>query len=176
MSKLTIDGFLLCVLACAACNGETTSPGAGTTDPFVGSWACSDQLTVNFTSPPGFPQQTQSQMTKLTITAASGVLTATKETDGGANCKVMFTSSGSSASLNDGQTCATAQGLTITYKSGSATVSGSSLNSTFDFDAAGNIDMNGVPVAATATGTQSSTCSRLSPPSTGGGTTTTGGW
>ena len=175
MSKLTIDGFLLCVMASAACTGEGSSPAGGTANAFVGRWACSDALSVTFTSPADIPMQNRTQSSTLGITGDAALLTSSKETDSGTNCRVTFTSSGSTGTLREGQTCMTSEGLTLTYTSGSATVNGSSLNSTFNFDAAGNISMNGMMVPATATGTQTSTCSRLSNPTTGGATTT-GGW
>jgi hypothetical protein len=178
MGKPTLDGLLVCcAIACAACNDETGSPSSPiTTDPFIGSWACTEELSLMFTSPPGRPGRTTTEMSTVRITAASGVLTASKETDSGAGCKVAFTSNASTATLTEGQTCTTPEGITLTYTSGSATVNGSSMSSTFSFNAAGNIDVGGTPVAATATGTQTSTCSRLTPPPGGGGGTTTGGW
>jgi hypothetical protein len=112
----------------------------------------------------------------LRITAASGVLTASKESDSGAGCKVAFTSTGSSATLSEGQTCTTSEGLVLTYTSGSATVNGSSLSSTFSFDVGGNISVGGTMVPVTGTGKQDSTCARLTPPPGGGGGATTGGW
>jgi hypothetical protein len=175
MGRLAFDGFLLCAIACAACNGDTTTSGAPT-DPFVGRWACSDELSVVFTSPPGIPAEMRTQPSTLNVTASGGVLTASKESDGGSNCKLSFTSNGSTGTLTDGQSCTTSQGLTLAYKSGSATVNGSAMNSTFEFDATGTLSTNGMMVAATATGTQTSTCSRLSNPTTGGGGATTGGW
>jgi hypothetical protein len=171
MGKLTF-GFLFCVVACAACNGDSST--STPTDPFVGKWACSRELSVTFTSPPGLGTTTQTDATTLTITAAGGVLSASSESDGGSNCTVTFTSNGSTGTLTDGQSCTTKEGLTLTYKSGSATVNGSAMNSTFSFDASGNLTVMGMMVPATASGTQTSTCSRLTPPPSGG--TTTGGW
>jgi hypothetical protein len=181
MSKLTIDGFLLCVIACAACTGDSSSgapTGGGTTaDPFVGTWACSETMSVLFTSPPGASPIDQMEMTTIRITGTGGMLTASRVSDSGSGCSVSITSNGSSASLGDGQTCTTPAGISLTYKSGSATVTGSSLSSTYEFDAAGMVNIGGMMVAATATGTQKSTCQRISaPPSTSGGATTGGGW
>jgi len=175
MSKLMLVGVLVGVVASAACSGDSTS-SAPPTDPFVGRWTCSELLAFEFTSPPGAGMQMSSEMSTLSISAASGVLTANHESDGGANCKVSFTSNGSSATLSEGQTCTTRSGIVLTYKSGSATVNGSSMNSTFAFDASGNINVSGTMVPAMGAGTQASTCSRLTPPPGGGGGTTTGGW
>jgi hypothetical protein len=174
MSKLKLVGFLIGVVACAACNGDSTTAGTPT-DPFIGNWACSEEQSVTFTSPPGAGMQMRKEMSTLSITASGGVLSASSVSDGGSNCKVSFTSNGSTATLNDGQTCTTSVGLVLTYTSGSATVSGSAMNSTFSFEASGNITVGGMMVPATASGTQNSTCSRLSPPPGGGGATT-GGW
>jgi hypothetical protein len=181
MKKLRIDGLLFCVIACAACTGDstssTTTTGGGTADPFVGKWACSEAISLTFTSPPGASPINETEMTTISIAGSGGALAASKETDSGSNCKLSITSSGSSASLNDGQTCTTKNGISIAYKAGSATVTGNSMNSTFDFDASGTISHMGMMVAATANGTQTSTCSRLTPPpspTTGG--STTGGW
>ncbi|HMJ51869.1 MAG TPA: hypothetical protein VK540_07320 [Polyangiaceae bacterium] len=173
MSKRSLGGFLLWVVACVACNGDSTTAGTPT-DPFVGNWACSEQMSLSFTSPPGMADQKQTEMSTLSITAAGGVLTASKNTDAGPSCKVSFTSNGSTATLSEGQTCTTRQGVSLSYKSGSATVSGSSMESSFSFDASGTFNVGGMMVPAMATGTQTSTCSRLSPPPGGGATT--GGW
>ena len=181
MSKLTIDGLLFCVVACAACASDSTSgnttTGGTTTDPFIGKWACSEELNVTFTSPAGASPINDTEMTTISIAGSAGALTATKETDSGSSCKVSFTSSGSSGTLSEGQTCTTKNGISLAYKSGSATVTGNTLSSTYEFDASGMITVMGMMVAATANGTQKATCSRLSPPSPPtGGMTTTGGW
>ena len=174
MSKLSLNGFLFCVVACAACNSESPAPGTPV-DLFIGKWACSEELSLTFTSPPGQDPQTTTERTTLTIAPEGSALAASKQSDGGANCKVSFISNGSTGTLVEGQTCTTADGITIAYKSGSATVSGSSMNSAFSFDASGNITVGGMMVPVMATGTQNSTCSRLTAPPSGGGTTT-GGW
>jgi hypothetical protein len=181
MSKLTIAGFLSCVIACAACTSDSTSGnatgGGSTSDPFLGRWACSEEMSLTFTSPPGASPLSETEMTTITISGASGALTATKVVDSGTGCKVSFTSSGTSASLTEGQTCTTDDGVSIVYKSGSATVDGNKLTSTFDFEASGMFNIMGMRVAATANGTQASTCQRVSPPATTGGATTGGtGW
>jgi hypothetical protein len=122
--------------------------------------------------------QTKTQTSIMNITGTGGKLTATKEKESGTDCSVSFTSNGSTGTLDPGQTCATEQGITLTYTSGTATVNGSAFNSTFDFEGAGKLTVSGMMVDATVTGTQTSTCSRLSEPTggTGGGPTTTGGW
>jgi hypothetical protein len=178
MSKLALGGFLVSALIGTACNGDSASPGNMTpANPFEGKWACSEELSLTFTSPPGAAVQTSIEMSILRITAAGNVLTAIKETEGGSNCQVSFTSDGSTGTLSEGQTCTTGKGLSIAYKSGSATVNGSSMSSTFSFEATGNLDVDGGTVPAMASGTQNSTCSRLSsPPPPGGGGATTGGW
>jgi hypothetical protein len=129
MTKLAIGSFLLGVMACAACNGDSSASGPPT-DPFVGNWLCTETLSINFTAPPSAGMQTRMDTSTLSITAAAGVLTATKQSDSGAGCKVSFTSNGSSATLSEGQTCTTPEGISLSYKSGSATVSGSSMSST----------------------------------------------
>jgi hypothetical protein len=179
MSKLTIAGFLSCVIACAACTGDSTSGnGTGsTTDPFLGRWACSEEMSLTFTSPPGASPFSETEMTTITISGSSGALTASKVVDSGTSCKVSFTSTGTSASLTEGQTCTTDDGVSIVYKSGSATVDGNKMTSTFDFEASGMFNIMGMRVAATADGIQKSTCQRVSPPATTGGATTGGtGW
>ena len=68
MSKLTIEGLLFCVIACAACASDSsgnTTTGGGTTDPFVGKWACAEELNVTFTSPPGASPINQTEMTTI---------------------------------------------------------------------------------------------------------------
>ena len=178
MSKLTIDGLLVCVIACAACTGDSTSNNTGTTtDPFVGRWSCMEEMSVTFTSPPGASPINETEMATISITGSGGALTASKETDSGSNCKLSITSSGSSASLSDGQTCTTKHGISLVYKSGSATVTGTMrMDSTFEFDASGTITVMGMMVDATANGTQKSNCSRITPPPSPTGGATTGGW
>jgi len=178
MSKLTIGGVLLSAAAFAACSNDSGAAGT-TTDPFLGTWSCTDQLAITFTSPAGVPMQNVTQMSIMNITGSSGKLTASKEKEGGGSgCNVSFTSNGSSGTLDPGQTCMTEQGITLTYTSGSATVNGSSFNSTFNFEGAGTLTISGMMVAATVTGTQTTSGSRLSAPPTGGsgGGGTTGGW
>jgi hypothetical protein len=177
MSKLTIDGFLLCLLAGAACNSEPAFPGSTTSDPFTGKWSCSDQLAITFTSPDGVPMQNKTQTSIMNITGTGGMLTATKEKEGGTDCPIAFTSNGGAGTLTPGQTCMTEQGITLTYTSGTATVNGSAFNSTFNFEGAGKLTISGMMVDATVTGTQTTTCSRLSEPTGGTGSgPTTGGW
>lgn len=180
MSKLTLGSFLSCVLAVVACNGEASGPAGTTTDPFIGTWACSNQRTVTFTTPPSVGTRMESTMSILNIVAEGGGLSASDETDGAPSCKVKLTSNGMTATLEAGQTCMRSESLTLTYKSGSATVSGSSMSSMFEFDATGTVSVGGMMVAAEATGSQSATCARISaPPGTstgGGGGKTTGGW
>jgi hypothetical protein len=175
MSKRALGGFFLSAILSTACNGDSTVD-APPANFFVGRWACSDERTLNFTSPPGAGTLVTTEKSTLTITAADKVLTAGKETEGGSSCKVSFTSDGSTATLAEGQMCTSGDGVSITYKTGSATVSGSSLSSTFEFDASGNFRVDGGGTApAMASGTQTSTCSRISSPPSGGATTT-GGW
>ena len=178
MSRLAIGSFLSCVLAVFACNGETSNPSGTTVNPFLGTWACANQRTVNFTMPPGVGTRMESTMSTLKIVTEGNGIAASDESDGAPTCKVAFTSSGTTATLVEGQSCMRSESLTLTYKSGSASVSGSAMNSTLEFDASGTLSVGGMMVAAVATGSQSSTCSRVSAPPgtpTGGGNTT-GGW
>jgi hypothetical protein len=178
MSKLARSGLLSCVLAVVACDGESAGPGGITTDPFVGTWACSNQRTVTFTMPADVGTRMETTMSTLNIVAEGSGLAASDESDGAPNCKVTLKSNGMTATLNAGQMCMRSDSLTLTYKSGTATVNGSAMNSSFEFDAAGTLSVGGMMVAAVATGSQSATCSRLSAPPgtpTGGGHTT-GGW
>jgi hypothetical protein len=174
MSKQMLAGFLVGMVACVACNGDSSSSGNPPADPFLGTWSCAEQLTVMFTMPQGFPAQNRTDTSTLSITGSGGKLTASKVSDSGANCSLSFTSNGSNGTLDEGQTC-TREGISLSYKTGSATVSGSALNTTFSFEATGMVPVGGMMVPAMATGTQDSTCSRLSPPPGGGGATT-GGW
>jgi len=174
MSKQTLAGFLFSMVACAACNGDSSSSTNPPADPFLGTWSCSEQLSITFTMPQGFPMQTRTDTSTLSITGTAPTLTASKVSDSGANCSLTFISNGSTGTLVDGQTC-TREAISLTYKSGSATVNGSAMNSTFSFEASGMVPVSGMMVPATATGTQDSTCSRLSPPPGSGGTTA-GGW
>jgi hypothetical protein len=182
MKRRTIGGFLSWLALMAACNGDTSGgAGGATTDPFIGTWACSNQRTVNFTMPAGVGTRTETSDSTRKIAAEGGGLVASDESDGAPPCKVAFTSDGTTATLSPGQTCMRSESLTLTYKSGSATVSGNTMNSTFEFDATGTVSSGGMMVPAVASGSQTSTCSRISAPPTTTGTggekpTGGGGW
>lgn len=180
MKRLTIGYLLSCLGLVTACNGDSSgSPGGATTDPFLGTWSCSNQRTITFTMPASVGTRMETTESTRKIAAEGGGLVASDESDGAPPCKVAFTSSGGTATLTPGQSCMRSEGLTLTYKSGSATVSGNTMSSTFDFDATGTLSVGGMMVAAEASGSQTSTCSRISAPSTGGtggDKTSGGGW
>jgi hypothetical protein len=181
MKRRTIGCFLACLGLMTACSEDSTgTPAGGATDPFLGTWACSNQRTITFTMPATVGTRMETTESTRKIQAEGGGLVASDESDGAPPCKVAFTSSGSTATLTPGQTCMRSEGLTLTYKSGSANVSGNTLSSTFEFDAAGTLSVSGMMVEAAASGSQTSTCSRISAPptttGTGGGKPTGGGW
>jgi hypothetical protein len=139
---------------CAACSSTNdTTPGSASS-PFSGTWACTVNETLTFTQPPGTATQTTASSQNLAITASGdGTIVGTTVTDGGVSCKLKYTTSGSTATLENGQTCAP-QNLSLTYQSGTATVNGSTMTANVAYAFSGSInpgDAGAVSVAGSGT-------------------------
>jgi hypothetical protein len=123
---LTIIALGISVLAEMACSGSSTTPS--TADPFVGSWDCTGTETTTFTAPPDTPTATHGTVTLVAITDdGTGDITADRTPeDAGPPCALTshLNPDGVSSTLTPGQTCISANGGTVTYTSGTATMNG----------------------------------------------------
>ena len=122
--------------AAQACGGNVLDGGgadgdAGGSSPlsgFFGRWLCNQTTTLTFTMPSDAPQQTTRVASTVTV-AATGTgsgFVATSDDDGGPPCPVKFTANGAVATLDPGQSCATATAMSSTkqtFTGGSAAMS-----------------------------------------------------
>jgi hypothetical protein len=106
--------------------GADASEEAGPSDPFVGSWVCEGTESLTFTEPKGEAPMMSGFASDVTVTAnADGSLTATSEAvDGGFSCALKSAVSGSTATLESGQSCMDPDGTNAVYTSGTATLNG----------------------------------------------------
>jgi hypothetical protein len=106
--------------------GSEAGGEAGPSDPFVGSWVCEGTESLTFTAPKGEAPLMSGFASDVTVTAnADGSVTATSETvDGGFSCALKSAVSGSTATLESGQSCMDPDGTNAIYTSGTATVNG----------------------------------------------------
>ena len=117
-------------IVAAAVVGCSTGTTADTSSAFTGSWSCSTTDALTYTQPPGSEDKTETTTDTLVITTTGdGTFTSVTYLDAGTSCGLKYTPSGNSASLGSGQTC-TAKGLTFSYVTGDAEVSGGSLTVT----------------------------------------------
>jgi hypothetical protein len=153
-------GAVLSLLA-GACS---SSGSAGPVNLFVGSWLCTDNVSIGGGPEAGAPAASRMSTMDLTIIAPMGdQLSALAQTDAGFNCNLRFAMTGTSASLNTGQSCARTGGVTLAYKNGTANVAGNLLTMNLSFDVAA-----ADPTAASESGTESLGCQRQYAAATGG--------
>ena len=175
--------LLLCSLL--ACSGRTSTGGAEDAGPdavvtdggvaeahaeagggshLAGTWSCSGELTLTYSSPPQAPLSVSDTRTVTVVDDGDGTLTATTSFpgDAGATCVTRFTASGGSlATIIAGQTCtddAPATAVTDTYQTGTMTLTGcatATLDLTYGF--AGQVSSTGETIAGT--GSVEDTCS-----------------
>jgi hypothetical protein len=154
----------LALVACGHGSSGSSGDGAPPPDPFVGTWDCTGTQTLNF----DFESGTMSSDTSYTAATViitddgDGSMTATLTADAGPACTRKFTVSGGTATLESGQSC-TFEGLTFTYTSGTATLSGTSYIVTTELTLSGTITVlteGGSPdmLDVTGTGETQSTC------------------
>jgi hypothetical protein len=131
--RLIVSAGMLVASGCSSSSGPS---------PFNGSWTCTGSVTYTFTMPTVSPftvaQPTSTLVFDIDDGSAITFTTASSANDvvgdGGVGCNLTYDTSGSSASLEPGQSCtvqvtegATVYTFDITYGSGSASVSGASL-------------------------------------------------
>jgi hypothetical protein len=174
MQKL-LGAWLLCA-AIVGCSGGDSGDDTPV-DPFNGRWSCGETRTLTFATPPGMPDATAMSRFNVNSSVADGQLSLLTSIDAGVSCRLNFKSTGTSAELIAGQTCTTSDGITLTYKSGNASVGATGLHTSLVFDFAGALVISdgGAPLDATGSGTTASICSRIVS-SGGGGVTGGGGW
>jgi hypothetical protein len=134
---------------------------------FAGTFSCTNTQTTTFTEPAGVSPSTKSIATTSTGTdLGSGKLgwkTVPKDpSTTAASCQLNFTTQGSSATLDSGQSCdlASDQGtFTVIYKSGTMTISGNTLTGNFTGEFSGSLLAQ--RVAASGTITQTRSCTRM---------------
>lgn len=159
---------IVAALALAACGHGGSSSGGGDAapDPFVGTWDCTGTQTLDFQFEAG-TMSSDTSYTAATVTITDdgdGTVTSTLATDAGEACTRKFTVSGDTATLESGQSC-TFQGLTFTYTSGTATLSGTSYVVTTSLTLDGTVTVlteGGSPdmLDVTGTGQTQSTCNK----------------
>jgi hypothetical protein len=175
MKNLPTSWLLLAVLACGACESAPTEPPI---DPFIGRWSCTQTRTLTFTTPAGSPDSTTQSRFLLNTNVADGKLSTYEINEAGAPCRLDFTEKGTSALLMDGQACMSVDGITLTYKMGTADLGATGLQTNLLFDFAGMLGMDGgAPLDSTGSGTITSLCAKMyGSGASGGGATGGGGW
>jgi len=156
--RLVATFFSLLTGACAS------SGSPGPVNLFVGSWLCTDNVAFMSAAEAGAPSAVKMTTMDMIISAPTpDQLSAFAQTDAGLNCNLRFAMSGTSASLNAGQSCARTGGPTLAYTSGTAGVAGNQLTMKLFFQVAApdEIDPSG-------SGTESLGCQRQFEVSSGG--------
>ncbi len=140
-------------------SGDASSGSAGSASDLLGTWSCSGTSTIVITTPPNTPSQTTDATSTIVIAAQGpGEVVVISPSEGGADCSLVFATSGATASLIAGQSCAgtsSAGPVTETATSGSLTLAGGVLtvSAAFSFSEGG-------PVVVAGTSTGRSTCSK----------------
>jgi hypothetical protein len=134
-------------------------------DPFIGRWTCTETRTLTFTTPAGSPDGTTQSRLVLDATIADDYVSMYETNEGRAPCRLNYTKTETSAVLMDGQGCLTLDGITLTYKMGTADVGSTRLQTNLVFDFYGLLEdpVGGSLVDATGTGTITSVCARVVP-------------
>jgi hypothetical protein len=166
--------LLAVVLAVGAGAASGCSSSAGPS-AFNGSWACTASTTYTFTKPSGTKPSVTSSSDSLVIDINDGqpLSVASLPTDagiigdGGAGCTLNFTTSGSSATLDPGQSCPITivsgkltYSLSLAYTTGSAMVTGTTLTFSGSETFSGDISEGNASVALAGTASSSRTCTK----------------
>lgn len=102
--------------------------GSGTdVSAFVATWICQEHQTITIN---GKPTNASANDVAVVITANANGIQA------GQSCPISFTVSGTTATLEPGQSCLDSGGNTITSTGGTITVDGKSLTASLTFDVA----------------------------------------
>jgi hypothetical protein len=163
-SRLVLASLVTSMVAALGC-GSTSNSDA--TSPFNGTWNCKGTSTITRTEPTT-GSETSNTSSSTPITVSGGAFTVMRAiTDGGAECSLTFTTSGSSATLNPGQTCMatvvfpnSTANVTVSFTTGSATVSGNTLTVASAASYTGMDSKGAVSVAVAGTESSGSTCTK----------------
>ena len=133
----------------------------------MGTWDCTGSQTLYFDFEAGTTSSDTSYTAATVVITDDGdaTITSTLSTDAGATCTRKFTVSGDTATLESGQSC-TFEGLTFTYTSGTANLSGTSYVLTTSLNLAGTVTVlteGGSPdtLDVTGTGETQLTCNEM---------------
>ena len=121
---------------------------------FVGTWSCDNTVSVAITEPTSNASTSSSTESVSIQQGATGFLLL-PAVDGGATCALAFTTYGTTATLNPGQSCVSGE-ATVVFTSGTAAIAGDTLDVDYSFeltDEGGNVEEQ-------ATGTLTSHCDR----------------
>jgi hypothetical protein len=146
-------------LVLVACSSTTTL-----TSPFVGTWSCTETVSLSVTQPVGYQPQPLTEALTLTITDGGGNnLTVSGGDDAGAACKVTWTTSGTNgttATPSSGQSCTT-KGFTLISTGGTYTVNGNQLTGTGTSSFTGTVtDARGQTIRLAGTASSQRSCTK----------------
>lgn len=139
-------------------------PGCGgsAADPFIGTWKCTGTDATSFSQPPNTMPTSEVNGASVVITDdGSGHLTRVRTPDNGAPvCTLHSTLNADRMSFTNvaGETCATKNGGTVTYKTGSAMISATGYTAASTWTFSGKT-AGGAALVGDGTGT--STCSKM---------------
>lgn len=161
-SSLAFLPILLFSTACSSSSGGAADGGTSS-DPFVGTWNCNGSSTTTFSQPPNTPPSTANDAATAVITDdGTGNLTQVRTVeDAGITCTLhsKLNSDGKSTTLDMGQTCMSANGGTLSYTSGGATLTSPTTytsSSTWSYSG-----MTATGKALVGTGSGMSTCTKM---------------
>jgi hypothetical protein len=145
----------------AASSGAGGGSGA---DPFVGTYTCLEDVTLDYLDWGMQPTTTTTVMlTANFVDDGNGTGTATVMFTGGGSCTLKYSVAGDTATLMSGQSCLFALGvgaepasITATYTSGTSTLSGNMATQAYSFTWWGWIPVQTIH----GTGTASETCTK----------------
>jgi hypothetical protein len=176
MQRFSSAWLLIATIVGAGCGQTADDPPI---DPFVGRWSCAETRTLTFTTPASSPEAKSMSRFNVNSAVADGQLSLFTATDAGVSCRLNFKTEGStSAVILADQSCATNDGITLTYTAGNADVGATGLHTSLMFDFAGALTSSdgGSPLDSTGSGTSTSLCSRLASSGGSGGPSGGGGW
>jgi hypothetical protein len=128
-----------------ACSSNATA------NPWVGSYSCTLDETLQITAPSGTPTVTGSSTLDYSVVAGSnGTVSLSSLADASAKCSIVLSISGTTATVAADQTCVSG-GTTVAY-AGSLTMAGDYFSGSLALTASG---------AETGTGTLVYSCDRL---------------
>jgi hypothetical protein len=115
---------------------------------------------LTFTTPPNSaPENVPDYQTISIVANSDGSIAGTTVTSSGKSCALKYTTSGSTATLQQGQTCSPVD-LSLTYSQGTATVNGTNLEVTLGYAFSGTLTSDAGTIAVAGNGVSEYTCQR----------------